>query len=94
MSHATASSLPRLFTFVGADHGPRPFGQSAHRWATRCRLRLPAGGRRRRRAAACAAWALAGITSNERYVERHGEKVALVGAQAGLGRVEATRAAR
>ena len=39
-----------------------------------------------------AAWALAGITSNERYVERH-EKVALVGAQVGPGRAEATRAA-
>jgi hypothetical protein len=38
------------------------------------------------------AWALAGITSNERYVERH-EKVALVGSQAGLGRTDATRAA-
>ena len=38
------------------------------------------------------AWALAGITSNERCVERP-EDVALVGVQAGLGRTEATRAA-
>lgn len=37
-------------------------------------------------------WALAGITSNDRYVERH-EKVALLGAQVGLGRAEATLAA-
>ena len=93
MSHATASSLPRLFTFVGADHGP---------WAVRsvrtlmgdalppapC-LQVVAGGAL---PPPGAAWALAGITSNERYVERH-EKVALVGAQAGLGRAEATRAA-
>jgi hypothetical protein len=35
---------------------------------------------------------MAGITSNERYAERH-EKVPLVGTQAGLGRAEATRAA-
>ena len=94
MSHAVPSSLPRLFTFVGTDQGP---------WAVRSArtlmgdslppapclqvvegtpVRPPRG----------AAWALSGITSNERYVERH-EKVALVGAQAGLGRAEATRAA-
>jgi len=94
MSDAAPSSQPRLFTFVGADLGP---------WAVRTARTLmgdalppapclqvvegtavpPSHG---------AGWALAGITSNERYVERH-EKVALVGAQAGLGRAQATRAA-
>ncbi len=94
MSSAARSSPQRLFTFVGADQGP---------WAVRSARTLmgdalppatclqvvegaavlpPAG----------AAWALAGITSNDRYVERH-EKVALVGAQAGLGRAQASRAA-
>ena len=38
------------------------------------------------------AWALGGITSNERFVERH-EKTALARVQAGLGRAEATHAA-
>jgi hypothetical protein len=73
MSKLAPSSQPRLFTFVGADLGP---------WAVRSTLTLmgeawppapcllvmegtagppPPG----------AAWALAGITSNERYVERH-----------------------
>ena len=93
MSHATPASLPRLFTFVGANYGP---------WAVRsvrtlmgdalppapC-LQVVAGGAV---PPLGAAWALTGITSNERYVERH-EQVALVGAQAGLGRAEATRAA-
>jgi len=94
MSHAVPSSLPRLFTFVGTDQGP---------WAVRSARTLMGDALP---PATClqvvdggavppprgAAWALAGITSNERYVERQ-EKVALVGAQAGLGRAEATRAA-
>lgn len=93
MSHAAPSSLPRLFTFFGADQGA---------WVVRSArtlmgdalppapcLQVVAGGAV---PAPGAVWALAGITSNERYVERH-EKVALVGAQAGLGRAEATRAA-
>lgn len=93
MSHVAPSRLPRLLTFVGADQG---------RWAVRSArtfmgdalppapcLQVVAG-------AAVpsprdAAWALAGITSNDRYGERD-EKVALVGAQAGLGRTEASRA--
>jgi len=87
MSHAAPSRLPRLFTFVGADQGP---------WAVRSARTLmgdalpPATCLQVVEGAAVpsprgAAWALAGITSNE--------KVALVGAQAGLGRDEATRAA-
>lgn len=94
MSHPVPSSLPRLFTFVGTDQGA---------WAVRSARTLvgdalpPAPCLHVVEGAAVppprgAAWALAGITSNERYVERH-EKVALVGAQAGLGRAEATRAA-
>jgi hypothetical protein len=93
MSHAAPSSLPRLFTFVGADQGA---------WAVRSARTLmgdalpPAPCLQVVPGAAVpppgAAWALAGITSNERYVERH-EKVALVGTQAGLGRAQATRAA-
>ena len=86
MSHAAPSRLPRLFTFVGADQGP---------WAVRSARTLmgdalpPAPCLQVVEATAVpppsAAWALAGITSNERYVERH-EKVALVSTQAGLGR--------
>jgi hypothetical protein len=94
MSHAALSTPPRLFTFVGADDGP---------WAIRSVRTLigealPAAPCLQVVAGATvpppcgAAWALSGITSNERYVERH-EKVALVGVQAGLGRAEATRAA-
>jgi hypothetical protein len=94
MNHAAPSSPPRLYTFVGAEQGP---------WTVRS-VRTLVGDALP--AAPClqvvqgaavppppgAAWALAGITSNERYVERH-EKVALVGTQAGLGRAEATHAA-
>ncbi len=94
MSHATPDSLPRLFTFVGADQGP---------WAVQSARTLmgdalpPAPCLRVVEGAAVppprgAAWALPGITSNERYVERH-EKAALMGTQVGLGRAEATHAA-
>jgi hypothetical protein len=94
MSPTAPSSLPRLFTFVGAAQGP---------WAVLPARTLtgdalpPAPYLQVVQGAAVppprgASWALAGITSNERYVERH-EKVALMGAQAGLGRAEATRAA-
>jgi hypothetical protein len=83
-----------LFTFVAADQGP---------WAVRSARTLVGDALPHApclhvvEGAAvspplCAAWALAGITSNERYVKRR-EKVALVSAQAGLGRAEATRAA-
>jgi hypothetical protein len=94
MNPAEPSRPPRLFRFVGADCGP---------WAVRSArsligdalppapyLQVLQGSGRSPRAAA--AWALTGIVSNERYVERH-EKQALVGVQAGLGRAEASRAA-
>lgn len=91
---ATPPGQPRLFTFVGSDTGP---------WTVLSARTLVGGAlppaRRLSVAAGAAApppsgtpWALAGITSNERYVEWH-EKVALVGTQVGLGRAEATRAA-
>lgn len=93
MNQPPPSSPPRLCTFVGTDQGP---------WAIRSARTVvgdalpPALCLDVVQGAAAplpgAAWALAGITSNERYVERH-EKEALVGVQAGLGRAEATRAA-
>lgn len=94
MTITTPSGQPRLFTFVGSDTGP---------WTVLSARNLvgdalpPA--RRLSVVAGAAApppsgtpWALAGITSNERYVERH-EKVALMCTQAGPGRAEATLAA-
>lgn len=94
MTSTKTSSQPRLFTFVGSDRGA---------WAVRSArtlvgdplplapfLSVLAGAADPSTAAI--AWTLTGITSNERYVERH-EKVALVGAQASLGRAEATHAA-
>jgi hypothetical protein len=93
MTISMPPSQPRLFTFVGRDVGPWTV-QSARTLVgdalppARCLsvvvgTAAPPPG---------SAWVLAGITSNERYVERH-EKVTLVGAQAGLGRTEATFAA-
>ena len=94
MTIATPPGQPRLFTFVGSDTGP---------WTVLSARTLVGGAlppvRRLSVVAGAAApppsgtpWALASITSNERYVEWH-EKVALVGTQAELGRAEATRAA-
>jgi len=85
---------PRLFSFIGSDNGP---------WAVRASstligAALPAASRVSVLAGGAipplpgTAWALAGITSNERYVERH-EKSALAAIQAGLGRQHATCAA-
>lgn len=94
MTSTKTPSQPRLYTFVGSDRGP---------WAVRSArtligealpsapfLSVLAGAPDPPDAGS--GWALAGITSNDRYVERH-EKVALLGAQAGLGRAEATHAA-
>ena len=94
MTSFPAASQPRPFTFVGSDHGPwsvvsaRVLAGAALSPA-RCLTVLageadapPPG----------MGWALAGITSNDRYVERP-EKSALAGVQASLGRPEATRAA-
>lgn len=94
MTITQTPAQPRLFRFVGSDSGP---------WAvlsmrTLVGAALPPAPFLRVRAGAAdtppeaTAWALAGITSNDRYVERR-EKTALVGVQAGLGRTEATRAA-
>lgn len=94
MTIATGPGQPRLFTFVGSDTGP---------WTVLSARTLVGGAlppaRRLSVVAGAAApppsgtpWALAGITSNERYVERH-EKAALMGTQVGLGRAEATHAA-
>ena len=95
MSHALPSSLPRWFTFIGAGQGP---------WAVRSAGTLmgdalPPASRRLNETKGAAdaplrgvAWALAGITGKERYVEKH-EKVSLLGILAGLGCAEATRAA-
>jgi len=94
MSNANPLSPPRLFTFLGGDHGP---------WSVRAVLTLAGDGlpTAPRVAVLCGAvvpppagiaWALSGITSNERYVERH-EKTALAAVQAGLGRTEASCAA-
>jgi len=77
---ATPSGQPRLFRFVGSDTGPWTVLSARTRVGdalppARC-LSVVAG------AAASppsgTPWALAGIPSNERYLERH-EKVALVG---------------
>ncbi len=94
MTIATPPDQPRLFMFVGSDTGP---------WTVLSARALVGGAlppaRRLSVVVGAAApppsgtpWALAGVTSNERYVERH-EKVALAGTQAGLGRAEARRAA-
>ena len=91
---ATPSGQPRLFTFVGSDTGP---------WTVLSARTLVGDALPPARCLSVVAgdaapppsgtpWALAGITSNERYVERH-EKVALMCPQAGPGRAEATLAA-
>jgi chlorite dismutase len=94
MSITTPATPPRLFTFIAGDTGPWTV-QSARTLVgddlppARC-LRVEVGAA----ATHCPAgsWSLAGITSNDRYVERH-EKAALVSVQAGIGRAEATCAA-
>lgn len=94
MLHSKPSSPPRLFTFVGSDKGPWAV-QSAR---TLVGAALPSApflsvlAGVAEPAISATAWTLTGITSNDRYVERY-EKTALMGAQAGLGRAEATRAA-
>jgi hypothetical protein len=91
---ATPSGQRRLFTFIGSDTGPWTVLSAR----TLVGDALPPAQCLSMVAGAAAPppsgtpWELAGLTSNERYVERH-EKVALVGTQAGLGRAEATRAA-
>jgi hypothetical protein len=94
MTLASSFSPQRLFTFVGGDIGP--WGVVSSRTLvgdalpTARRMRVVVG--TAAPAILDASWELAGITSNERYVERH-EKSALVGSQAGIGRPEATCAA-
>ncbi len=85
---------PRLFTFVGGNDGAwsvlsaRTVVGDALQPASRVSVLAGAAIPQR----ADTAWALGGITSNERYVERH-EKASLVKTQASLGRTEATRGA-
>ena len=89
-----SSPVERRFSFVAGQSGPWRIEQ--------CRaLRgepLPAAARLIVTAVpqtdqqSDSAWLLIGVTSNERYVERH-EKVALMSKQEGLGRATSTRAA-
>ncbi|PTT90779.1 chlorite dismutase [Pelomonas sp. HMWF004] len=83
--------MPRLFSFVGADHGD---------WTVTQQLTLVGEGLApvsrvtvlSAEAVPGGAWALRGITSHERYVER-AEKTQLVAVQEGLGRPQACCAA-
>jgi Chlorite dismutase len=94
MTIAAAPNPSRLYTFVGHGHGPwvvtsartlagdaLPSVSSVSVFAGAA-MPSPPG----------AAWALAGIVSNERYVERQ-ERSALVARQVGVGRQQATCAA-
>ena len=94
MNSPPTPAQPRLFTFVGSDHGA---------WAVVSARALKGAALPPARflsvlagtadaPAPAKGWALAGITSNDRYVQRP-EKSALAGVQAGLGRPQATRAA-
>jgi hypothetical protein len=83
--------MSRLFSFVGAGQGDWTVtrqqaiaGEALP--AVRCVTVAAAA------TAPAGAWALRGITSNERYVERH-EKTQLLALQPGLGRPEARCAA-
>lgn len=84
-------TTPRLFYFAGADQGD---------WAVTGQRTLvgeglaPVSGLTMlsSEAAPSGSWALRGITSNERYVER-AEKTQLVATQQGLGRPQARCAA-
>lgn len=83
--------MSRLFSFIGAEHGDWVvIRQQAVTGddlpAARCVTVAAAA------EAGAGLWALRGITSNERYVERH-EKTQLLAVQAGLGRPEARCAA-
>ena len=82
----------RLFSFAGGEHGE---------WVVRDQSTLQGDALTRvarlavhtsTETSAGAKWCLRGITSNERYVERH-EKSLLLAKQQGLGRAEATHAA-
>lgn len=89
-----ASASPRLFLFIAGTAG----AWTVERHVGLCGDPLPAAPRiavladATGEALAQCAWALRGITSNERYVTRS-EKTALVARQEGLGRPQATRAA-
>jgi len=83
--------MPRLFSFVGADQGD---------WTVTSQRTLVGDGLApvsrltmlSSEAVPSGSWALRGITSNERYVER-AEKTQLVATQEGLGRPQACCAA-
>jgi hypothetical protein len=88
----STSSVPRLFSFIAGTAGPwriaRVTAISGESLAGAERLAVVSG----EDEALAGAWALRGITSNERYVER-AEKTALLALQPGLGRPAASHAA-
>jgi hypothetical protein len=84
----------RLFTFVGSSSGTwrviRTENLIGDPLPTVSGLEIVSG--ENLQTAPLSGWLLRGITSNERYVERH-EKTELLSKQQGLGRAEATCAA-
>jgi Chlorite dismutase len=90
----STSATHRLFRFEGGDSGPWTIVQMTclEGEPLPSALRLAVHAEPIAAAPAGAVWSLQGITSNERYVERH-EKTALVSRQQGLGRADSTHAA-
>lgn len=84
--------MSRLFTFIGGNDGPWRITSTraiaGDPLPPALRVRVSAGDE----SASGSAWALRGLTSNERYVTRL-EKTGLVAAQPPVGRPDATCAA-